>query len=245
MLIYICEDAESDLIRLKRHLDKFSEEKMFSYDIVFFSRGEELMAEFRRTAHQPDLVFLDIYMDGKNGIDTARLLRNMGYTGGIIFTTSSTEHAMDSYEVNALYYLQKPYDYKHFISAMERCGDIFRRIQQNFTYTVRKKQFTIPCADIVFFETGRHTVILHTLSDTVSFTGNLSSIVREFGNTEAFLPVGGSYLINLNHVTGQADNDLIMADGSVVQIPLKKRGEIFSVVRPFLNRNPYTKDTSS
>lgn len=128
---------------------------------------------------------------------------------------------------------------------MERCSDIFRRIQQNFTYTMRKKEFTIPCTDIVFFETGRHIVILHTLSDTVSFTGNLSSIVREFGNMETFLLVGGSYLINLNHATGQTENDLIMSDGSIVQIPLKKRGEIFSVVRSFLNRRPYTKNTSS
>ena len=239
MLVYICEDAESDLIRLKRHLDIFCKEKMFSYDILSFSRGEELIAEFCRAARQPDLVFLDIYMDGKNGIDTARQLRTRGYAGGIIFTTSSTEHAMDSYEVNALYYLQKPYDHKHFISAMERCCDIFRKTQQNFTFTVRKKEFTIPYSDIVFFETGRHTVILHTLSDAVSFTGSLSNIVREFSGTEAFLPVGGSYLINLNHVKGQAENDLTMSDGSVVQIPLKKRGEILSVVKPFLSHAQY------
>ena len=243
MLIYICEDAESDLIRLKRHLDKFSKEKMFTFDIESFSRGEELIAEFCRAARQPDLVFLDIYIDGKNGIDTARQLRSRGYESGIIFTTSSTEHAMDSYEVNALYYLQKPYDHKHFINAMERCNDILRKIQQNFTFTVRKKEFTIPYADIIFFETGRHTVILHTLSDTISFTGSLSNIVREFNGTESFLPVGGSYLINLNHVKSQAEKDLTMSDGSVVQIPLKKRREIFSVVRPFLDHNPFTKAT--
>lgn len=98
---------------------------MFSYDIVSFSRGEELMTEFRRTACQPDLVFLDIYMDGKNGIDTARLLRDMGYTGGIIFTTSSTEHVMNSYEINALYYLQKPCDYRHFISPWNAAAIFF------------------------------------------------------------------------------------------------------------------------
>ena len=127
MLIYICEDTKSDLMRLKRHLDKFSKEKLFSYDMISFSRGEELLAAFRQADLRPELVFLDIYMGGKNGIDTARQLRCMDYSGGIIFTTSSTEHAMDSYEVNALYYLQKPYDYKHFLSAMERCGDIFQR----------------------------------------------------------------------------------------------------------------------
>lgn len=166
----------------------------------------------RRTVCQPDLVFLNIYMDGKTG------LTPQGCCGTRAIWAAS------------------------FLRPLPH---IFRKIQQNFTYTVRKKEFTIPCADIVFFETGRHTVILHTLSDTVSFTGNPASIVMEFGDTEAFLPIGGSYLINLNHITGQAADDLIMSDGTVVQIPLKKRGEIFSIVRPFLNRNPYTKDISS
>lgn len=238
MLIYICEDAESDLIRLKRHLEKFAGEKLFSYDIAAFSNGEALMAAFSQAVCQPELIFLDIYMDGKNGMDSARQLRNMGYMGGLIFTTSSTEHAMDSYEVNALYYLQKPYDYKHFAAAMERCGGLFRQMQQHFTYTVRKKVFTLPYADIVFFETGRHTVLLHTLSGTVSFTESLSNVVREFHGTDTFLPVGGSYLINLNHVAGRSGSDLVMADGSVVQIPQKKRGEILSVVESFLNRDP-------
>ncbi|MCM1302737.1 MAG: response regulator transcription factor [Lachnospiraceae bacterium] len=237
MLIYICDDTESDLIRLKKHLDRFSREKMFPYDITAFSASEKLMAGFGGAAHQPELIFLDIYMDGKNGMDTARQLRGMGYQGGIIFTTSSTEHAMDSYEVNALYYLQKPYDYKHFAAAMERCGGIFEKAQQQFTFTVRKKTFTLPYADIVFFETGRHTVLLHTLSETVSFTESLSNIVRKFRGTDTFLPVGGSYLINLNHVAGQSGNDLVMSDGSVVQIPLKKRGEILAVVRPLLSHH--------
>ena len=236
MLLYICEDAESDLIRLKRHLHRFCEEKMLSFDMESFSGGEGLMTEFLQAARHPDLVFLDIYMDGKNGIDTARQLRASGYTGGIIFTTSSTEHAMDSYEVNSLYYLQKPYDYKHFTNAMERCRDIFQKAQQQFTYTVRKKEFTTPYADIVFFETGRHTVILHTLTHAVSFTGSLTDIVRQFSGTDGFLPVGGSYLININHVKGLAENDLAMADGSVVQIPLKRRGEILPVVKSFLER---------
>lgn len=81
-------------------------------------------------------------------------------------------------------------------------------------------------------------MILHTLSHTVSFTGSLTDVVRKFRDTDSFLSVGGSYLVNINHVKGLWGNDLVMADGSVVQIPLKKRGEILSVMRPFLDRSP-------
>lgn len=230
MLIYICEDQESDLLMLKHHLNTFASDKLFHYDLLSFSNGDELINTYKLAVCKPSLLFLDIYMDGRNGMETAKQLRDMGYAGGIIFTTASTEHAMDSYEVNALYYLQKPYDYNHFVSAMTRCVDLIRQAQQNFTFMVRQKQITVPYTDIVFFETGRHTVILHTLSDSITFSESLSNIIETFRDTDSFLPVGRSYLINLNQVAGSHNGDLLMADGSVVQIPVKKRGEILTLV---------------
>lgn len=230
MLIYICEDQESDLLLLKHHLHTFAKENLFDYDIVCFSSGETLLKSYMRTDRLPVLLFLDIYMDGKNGMETAKQLRDMGYTGGIIFTTASMEHAMDSYEVNALYYLQKPYDHRHFLKAMERCMHLLAPSRQNFTFMIRNREITIPHADIIFFETGRHTVILHTPSGTYSFSETLSNIVALFHGTNAFVPVGKSYLINLNHVAGRSENDLLMSDGSIVQIPVKKRNAIFTLI---------------
>lgn len=230
MLIYICEDSESDTLRLKHHLNTFSKERQYYFEIVAFSSSEKLFDAYGKTHKQPDLLFLDIYMEGKNGMDTAKQLRNMGYTGGIIFTTSSTEYAMDSYEVNALYYLQKPYDHSHFVNAMERCSHILKKTQQSFTFTRKKKEYSIPYADILFFETGRHTVILHTTSDTISFPGSLSQIAEVLQHADNFLTVGRSFLVNLDHVTGQFQNDLIMSDNSIVQIPVRKQEEVLSAV---------------
>ena len=137
-------------------------------------------------------------------METAKQLRKLGYIGGIIFTTSSTEHAMDSYEVNALYYLQKPYNYNHFMNAMERCCHILIEAQKTFTYVQKKKVLSIPYNDILFFETGQqHTVIMHTKNDMIPFSGNLSQITASFLEAENFICVGRSFFINLNHVIGK------------------------------------------
>ena len=236
MLIYICEDSKSDTLRLKHHLDTFSKERQYNFEIVAFSSSETLFADYENTQKQPDLMFLDIYMDGENGMDTAKKLRNMGYEGGIIFTTSSTEYAMDSYEVNALYYLQKPYDHNHFVNAMERCNHILQKTQNSFTFIRKKKEYSIPYADILFFETGQHTVIVHTTSDTISFPGSLNQIAEVLQHADNFLTVGRSFLINLDHVTGQFQNDLIMSDDSIVQIPVRKKDEVLSAVEQWQKR---------
>lgn len=230
VLIYICEDSTSDTLRLKHYLENFSKEKKLDFKIMSFTSSEALSAAFAQPQVQPELLFLDIYMDGKDGMNTAKELRSLGFEGGIIFTTSSTQHAMDSYEVNALYYLQKPYTHSHFLNAMERCSHILPKAQPCFTYTKKKKQICVPYNDILYFETGQHTVILHTTSDLVTFPGSLGQIAASFEQADNFLSVGRSFFINLDHVTGRMQNDLIMSDGSIVQVPLRKQEEVLAIV---------------
>lgn len=231
MLIYLCEDSASDALRLQHHLRSFSKEYLLDFQISSFDSGITLFKDYSSAFVKPDLMFLDIYMDGKNGMDIAKELRHMGYTNGIIFTTSSTEHAMDSYEVNALYYLQKPYTHQDFINAMDRCWHIFKEAQQTFTFRKKGCTCSIPYSDILFFETGQqHTLLLHTTSGTFPFIGSLNQIASTFCQNNNFLPVGRSFIINLNHVAGRLKNDLVMSDNSIVQIPLRKQEYILSIV---------------
>lgn len=231
MLIYLCDDSRSDILRLQHYLDTYAGQMKLMFELVSFYSGEELLCAFRQSRRKPELIFLDIYMSKLSGMEAAKKLRTMHYQGGIIFTTSSTEHAMDSYEVDALYYLQKPYDRRHFEHAMARCGFLLQKAKPCFTFTQKKREFSIPYADIVFFETKQsHTVYLHTISGIYSFPGTLTQIIESFRGMDCFLSVGRSYFVNLNHVVGLIGDDLAMSDGSIAQIPLRKRKEILDAV---------------
>lgn len=238
MLIYLCDDSRSDILRLKHYLDTYAGKMNLTFEPVSFSSSEELLDAFQQNRQKPDLIFLDIFMSNLSGMDAARQLRAIHYQGGIIFTTSSTEHAMDSYEVDALYYLQKPYDRRHFENAMMRCGSLLQKAKPRFTFTQKKKEYSIPYTDIVFFETGQsHIVFLHAVSGVYSFRGTLAQIIAFFKGIDCFLPVGRSYFINMDHVTGLTGNDLAMSDGSIAQIPLRKREEILDAVEKWKSKS--------
>lgn len=239
MLIYLCDDSVIDILRIKHYLDIYARQMKLDFEITSFSSSAELLAAFRQATQKPELIFLDIFMPKLNGMEAARQLRSLSYQGGIIFTTCSTEHAMDSYEVNALYYLQKPYDRRHFENAMSRCGTLLQKAKPCFTFTSQKKEISIPYENILFFETGQsHTIFLHATSGIYSFSGTLTRIMDFFSEIDCFLLVGRSFLINLDHVSGQIENDLVMSDGSIVQIPLRKQREILTVVRNWQQKEP-------
>lgn len=55
--------------------------------------------------HQPELLFLDIQMPGKNGFE---VLDAVDFTGQVIFTTAYDEYAIRSFDYDAFDYLLKP-----------------------------------------------------------------------------------------------------------------------------------------
>ena len=65
-----------------------------------------------------DLVFMDINMPDLDGMQLARLVQKMG--AKIIFCTAYPEHAVESYEVQALDYLLKPIPFERFLAAANR-----------------------------------------------------------------------------------------------------------------------------
>ncbi len=71
-----------------------------------FSSGEDFLGAF--TPGKYDLIFLDIYMDGITGMETAKRIRQTDHDCRIIFITISPEFAVESYNVNASFYLLKP-----------------------------------------------------------------------------------------------------------------------------------------
>lgn len=143
MLLFICEDSQSDCMRLMHHLNTYAKENCFTFTTRSFSSGESLLDALDTSPELPVLIFLDIYLENKSGIEVARSIRERGIASQIIFTTSSSEYAMDSYEVEALYYLHKPYTHEDFLKAMNRCMHLFEADSLQYTIRIRSKSISI------------------------------------------------------------------------------------------------------
>ncbi|KGO87975.1 LytTR family transcriptional regulator [Flavobacterium rivuli WB 3.3-2 = DSM 21788] len=80
-----------------------------------FTKTDEALQHL--TKFPADLLFLDIQMPGKNGLDFYRML---GPEVMVIFTTAYSEYAVEGFNVNAVDYLLKPFSFERFLSAVEK-----------------------------------------------------------------------------------------------------------------------------
>lgn len=122
MRIAIVDDLSADSKRLRELIECWAREQGVPLvpDPAVFESGEELLADFVPDIY--DVIFLDIYMSGMTGMEAARKIREQDEFCQLIFTTTTTEFAVDSYEVGAAFYLVKPFSKEKLEQALSRCG---------------------------------------------------------------------------------------------------------------------------
>ncbi len=69
-----------------------------------------------------DLIILDIQMPDLNGIEFSRTLQ---FPPKLIFTTAYEKYALESYKLNAVDYLLKPFNYEEFLTAVQKAKKLF------------------------------------------------------------------------------------------------------------------------
>ena len=95
---------------IKEQIKKMIEKKQTNCVIDTYSSGEEVL----RSDKYYDITFLDIQMEGMNGIDTARALRQKAEDMVLIFITGVKEYVFDAFDVAAFHYLIKPIEENKF-----------------------------------------------------------------------------------------------------------------------------------
>lgn len=233
MNIAICDDAADERHRLLQCLESFSVSNSLDYKCDQYSSALDLL----KNGKLYDLIFMDIFMDRLNGMQAAKLLRKARYSGDFVFTTTSADYAVESYEVEALGYLCKPFSQSSFAQVMDRVCRKHSQSLKCITLRVEWGEVEVFVKDIVFVETGgNHTVIVHTLQRDIKSKILISKLETELVENGDFLRSHRGYLVNLRHVV-RADSDCIeMSDGSRALLTVREAAKIRQQIADYIWR---------
>ena len=105
--IAFCDDDAALLHQMQDFLEQYRTLRGVQLELAPYTKPMELLADIEAGVRF-DVLFLDVLMPGINGINTAREIRRYDTAVQIIFVTSSSEFAVQSYVVGAYYYQLKP-----------------------------------------------------------------------------------------------------------------------------------------
>ena len=175
MRIAIVDDIKEERDKLADVLTKQLSRRGIHVNLFEFEKGDDFLIAAKERPFT--VVFLDIYMSGANGIETARELRIFDSDALLIFTTTSTDHALDGFKVRAMHYLVKPYPENEISDLID---EVLSRIPDSGKYIdikVNGSNVQVPFRHIIYAEHFSHMIHIHT-------TGGKELITRQ--SFEAF-----------------------------------------------------------
>ena len=192
-----------------------------------------------------DLIFVDINMPDKNGLDFVRSLTSMHY---IVFTTAHAEFALEGFKLNAIDYLLKPFSYEEFMKAsqkvmslvdlVERCHAAESAIAQNEAEEADKEFISVKAdyktqlvkiADIVYLESAGEYVRLHIEDNTTITTlfrlKNMETTLPQ----DTFLRVHRSYIVNLKRIASYTRGRIFLDNGEYIPLGENYKERFFEI----------------
>lgn len=201
--IAICDDTAEDIKLLSDTLYIYDN----SIEIITYTNVEILIDELLKSSLSIDILFLDIYMPGKDGIKTAQRISRERKDIKIIFISSSKEHYQQAYEVFAFNYILKPFDQERLYCVMDRAMDeIKRKRSYKIHFSYKSSVYSVDCLDILYIE-SRDKLILFHMSDgsTLQCYGKLDVIAKELPE-RSFIRCHKSFIANTLYITEMREN---------------------------------------
>lgn len=197
--IAVCDDEFQFLDAFCPLIEQWTKNHDIPLTLYKFTNGDDLI-----TAHNSecmDLIILDVIMSPLNGMDTARELRRNDHLVPLIFLSSSSEFAVDSYEVKAFYYLIKPVDSEKLFPILDEFLRTCQRLKSVYIAPTADGFCKIAIADVEYLEAQNKRVLV-CLSDgrRIEIRELFSKCEEVFSPKNGFCRCHRSYIVNLNYM---------------------------------------------
>lgn len=171
-----------------------------------------------------DLMFLDINMPGLSGMD---LLETMSKRPFVVLTTAYKEYALEGYKYDVADYLVKPFEFKRFLSAIDKVINRMGSAKQNIETDPKKNDHIILKVDgdliKIPFNEIRYT---QSYGNYVKFFTAKKMLVSQITTQEVekkmdeklFIRIHKSYLVGLSEISKISGGQLILTDGTVLPL---------------------------
>ena len=237
--VFMADDEELAQKRLLKMLAAESDFEVVGTAVT----GEEAARKIEDL--KPDVVFLDIDMPEKSGIELALELSEQKHSPIVVFVTAHNEFAIKAFEAHAIDYVLKPFDQERLAKTFERIREevLHRPSQEKLAtfgkdFAARSKKIVgrkpnskdrmlIDPKEVLYFQA--HLAQIHArLADKEWIVSLNLEELEEVLDPSQFARSHRAYIVNLGRVEKvvpmfNESYELILSDSAHTHIPLARR----------------------
>lgn len=223
MRIAIVDDETAEHIFLDKILNRWARLNHLSITCDCFSSGIDFLDAIGH--RQYDMVFMDIYMDGTDGIQTAEKMRQAAPGCFLIFLTSSREHMPKAFPCHAFDYLLKPLDEERLFQTL---SDFLRVIPEKQSYInlpLGKQVVPVLYSHLEYIFTDSNYCIVQA-QEQYRCRIPFNKMKAMLEDDERFCTINRGILVNLDYVDTMEDLSCWMKSGISFPMNTRKNSEL-------------------
>ncbi len=233
--VLVVEDYPDEADALREALGTYAKRHDLDLSVTLSDRAQALVSGEKTF----DLVFLDIELPDMSGMDAATLMRSYDKGTPIIFTTSLSQYAAKSYEVDAAGFIVKPVTLPKLELCMDKVmGTLHRAQNEKIVLPQAGGVRVLLTREVVYIELVRHDLMIHLFGekDPVKVRGTIRQVLDSIDDEGPLLQVSSGCLVNMDYIRLISGNDVTMADGSVLGVSRARKKEVVARFSSYVGR---------
>lgn len=229
MQIAIIDDMHEETDFLVTLLKKYQEKYSQNLSISFYESGEEFLQNIQKGKFH--MIFMDIYMDKIDGIETAQRLYEIDQECLITFLTTSDEDIWRAVKMHGCFdYIKKEeLNYERMEKLLKDAEKKCELLNKTLTFVSGKQEVKIPFRHIQYIVSrDKYCEIYLTNGEKLSYRVNFSTLDNSVKSQNHFLLCNRGILINMDYIEKTDKEIFIMSDGQKFPIRRKDHYAIIS-----------------
>lgn len=224
--IAIVDDFEKDIEHLQHLITDYAARKGLCWNLSSFRTGEAFLDSLKPGKYQ--LVFLDVILDGMDGMETALRLKAIDPDAVLVLVSADAGYAIDGYDMDAAAFLVKgDVQEKHrFERLMQRLEP---RLLGSFVLDLPESRTAprqLPVDTLLYCEMMDHKLNLYTKEKVYTLYLSIKKLKSLLPKDGLFFECHRGIIINLDRIQFLDKQVVIMENGNILPISRRKRPEL-------------------
>lgn len=222
MKIALVDDEKIQLDEMTGICLEFGERNDIDIEIFTFSDGESFIASLDRNAY--NIIFMDIFMDGTDGVEVSKKLRERDSSCILIFLTSCGERMPDAFSCHAFEYIIKPFERKRVTDVLDDALKLMP-VSRYIDVNSGRKTVRLMYQDIAYAVSDAHYLCIGLANgEKLRCRMTAGEFSLQTNSDKRFISVNKGIIVNADMVT-DFDNNCCILEGDV-SFPIRVRDRL-------------------
>ena len=222
MRVLICDDEQIIVEQIRNMI----ESHFSGYEITGIKSSKELFEILDAESDLVfDVVFIDLVLHEESGINLGMFISRKMPEAKIIFVSGHIEKVPEIFfSVKPYGFITKPIEPIMLYRHLANIEDELEREEKAFDYFIKGKKRTLRFTDILYVESDRNKILIHSVNEDITIIDRLDNIEKTF--PKCFIRCHKSYFVNMKYVVEYNKTNFVLINSQSINISRSRKDEV-------------------